>query len=91
MIRDIPPRLLPDSLILLFNEKGFNGHYDFFYLPEANLKGQRKKKNGCFAFINFIHPIFVCAFEKTFKGFDWAAHFESCESKKKCILRFAEL
>lgn len=66
MIRNIPNKYKLNSLLEEINAN-FNDKYDLFYLPVDH-------SNNCnlgFAFINFIDPFHIIAFNDYFKGKKW--------------------
>lgn len=52
MIRNLPPHITQVCLIKELNKNGFEGTYDFVYMPQCFHTSQ----NTGFAFINFINP-----------------------------------
>lgn len=69
MLRGIPCRLKANSLLGIVNEKGFDGLYDFFYMP-CDRKG---KSTLGYAFINLADEEMATLFEKKFNNaaLDW--------------------
>ena len=90
MVMNIPPKLQPEQLLSLLAIKGFEGKFDWFYLPSAGHQKQGQKKNACYAFINFIDPLIVLDFYEKFNDLEWNKQFERCQSEKRCQLRYAE-
>jgi RNA recognition motif-containing protein len=64
MIRNLPTRFTPMSLIRLFEDCGFYHAFDFFYCP-IDFK---TSKNQGYCFINFIHPEYAQMFASIFHG-----------------------
>jgi len=64
MVRHIPYKYPPQKLLGDIDSAGFQGFYDFFYLPSAN----RKCSNRGFAFINFSHREIAESFYWKFHG-----------------------
>ena len=52
MIRNLPPHVTPPCLIEDLNKCGFEGAYDFVYVP----RNFTSCSNTGFAFINFMDP-----------------------------------
>lgn len=64
MMRNIPNKYTQRMLIDEVNEAGFNGSYDFVYLPIDKDSGANKG----YAFLNFVRPSFAYAFKMAFDG-----------------------
>ena len=64
MIRNLPTRYTPMSLIRVFEESGFFHTFDFFYCP-IDFK---TSKNQGYCFINFTHPGYAQMFANIFHG-----------------------
>lgn len=62
MLRNIPNRYSQQTLLKEVNAKGFNGTYDFFYLP----MDVRNRGNVGYAFINFVNQDAAARFRVTF-------------------------
>merc|ERR1712112_580386 len=52
MVRNLPPRYVQDRFIALLDSYGFDGTYDFVYVPHA---ASNKNKNKGYAFVNFLN------------------------------------
>lgn len=63
--------------------KNHQGKYDFFYLPIDFLN----LANVGYAFINFVHPLFIIEFYHEFHGRRWAMF----NSKKKCDIKYGRI
>jgi hypothetical protein len=64
MIRNIPCRLKKDEILADVDMLGFQGTYDFFYLPQD----RRHKSNLGYAFINFKFPADGASFVEKLRG-----------------------
>eukprot|EP00439_Symbiodinium_sp_Y106_P008549 s5174_g1.t1 len=64
MMRNIPNKYTQKMLIDEVNEVGFNGTWDFLYLPIDRESGANKG----YAFINFLRPDYAYAFKRAFNG-----------------------
>merc|ERR1712228_806902 len=77
MMRNIPSQYTRANLLDLFDQRGFNGLYDFVYLP---VDFDTELNHG-YAFINFVTTESVEKFRSHFIGFtDWSMPFDkACE------------
>jgi len=66
MIKNIPNKYHQKMMIQLLNET-HKDLFDFFYLPIDF----RNKCNVGYAFINFVHPIFIVSFYEKFNEQKW--------------------
>ena len=64
MVRNLPTRFTPVSLLRVFEDSGFGGTLDFFYCPIDF----RTSKNQGYCFVNFVHPTFAHMFANIFHG-----------------------
>lgn len=76
MLRNIPNKYSQQMLLDVINARGFQGLYDFFYLPIDF----RNKCNVGYAFINLIHPHYAAMFKRAFHQFKLSAF----KSQKVC-------
>jgi len=82
MMRNIPNNVTREQLLTLVNDGGFQGRYDFLYLP-VDLK---KKVGLGYAFINFACHDDAEAFARQFRGFkDW-----KMQSEKVCEITWSD-
>eukprot|EP00929_Paragymnodinium_shiwhaense_P088513 TRINITY_DN4882_c1_g1_i1.p1 TRINITY_DN4882_c1_g1~~TRINITY_DN4882_c1_g1_i1.p1 ORF type:complete len:204 (-),score=28.65 TRINITY_DN4882_c1_g1_i1:329-883(-) len=54
MLQNLPSRCTRDEVLRAVDKLGFEGLYDFFYLPQRSRTG--RSQNYGYAFINFIEP-----------------------------------
>ncbi|CAE7615710.1 ML4, partial [Symbiodinium pilosum] len=64
MMRNIPNKYTQKMLIEEVNSVGFQGTYDFVYLPIDKESGANKG----YAFVNFLRPDYAYAFKRAFNG-----------------------
>lgn len=64
MMRNLPNRYTQQMVLEEIHEAGFEGQYDFFYLPIDSVRGS----NRGFAFINFTEVAFAAEFKMAFEG-----------------------
>ena len=86
MIRNIPIKFTQDEVLEIVNES-FCGQFDYFYLPRDN-------KTQCgvgFAFINFMHPLFIVDFYIQFNLIKWSDKIQRCNSNKYCEITYANV
>lgn len=82
MIRNIPNKYNQKMMLQLLEEQ-FEGVFDFFYLPIDF----RNKCNVGYAFINFVHPIYILRFFDRFNAQTWPRF----NSDKICELTFGRI
>jgi len=70
MLRNIPNRYSQAQLLQEIDEVGFDGKYDFFYLPMDT----HNKTNVGYAFINFVCPDVMQQFIRMFSGYRFKDH-----------------
>mmetsp|Transcript_8175 Transcript_8175/g.6090 ORF Transcript_8175/g.6090 Transcript_8175/m.6090 type:complete len:135 (-) Transcript_8175:400-804(-) len=87
MVRNIPNKFKQGTLLEMIN-KNHSLCYDYFYLP-MDLKTQC---NVGYAFINFVHPMFILDFFLEFQSIEWHKTFQQdCKSSKISMLVFANI
>jgi len=64
MIQQIPFRYTQDKLLAEINKSGFEGMFDFLFLPED----AKSHSNRGFGFVNFLSPIFAEKFYQRYQG-----------------------
>ena len=69
MIKNIPNKFDQVMLLTMITET-YKKNYDFLYLP---IDFQNKCNVG-YAFLNFIHPLFVIPFYEEFNGQKWTKY-----------------
>merc|ERR1719161_2422782 len=74
MLRNIPNKYTQTALLKEIDDMGFEGTYDFFYLP----MDVHNRSNVGYAFINFELPCDAARFRRAFAGH----HFRRFPSKK---------
>merc|ERR1719235_982986 len=62
-MRHVPCRFTQDDLMELLDEEGFQGRYDFVYLPSNS------SSNLGYGFINFPEPEDAARAQKVFSGY----------------------
>jgi len=83
MMRNIPNNVTREQLLVLVDDEGFQGRYDFLYLP-VDLK---KKVGLGYAFINFASHEDAEAFAQHFRGFNaW-----NMQSEKVCEITWSDV
>ena len=82
MIRNIPNKYDQISLLREININHM-GKYDFLYLP---IDFQNKANVG-YAFINFVHPLFIIDFCNEYIHRKWSKF----NSNKKCDVKYARI
>lgn len=70
MLRNIPNRYTQASLLHEIDCAGFEGTYDFFYLPMDT----HNRTNVGYAFINFVEPADMTRFTNLFSGYRFKDH-----------------
>lgn len=65
MLRNLPNNYTRDMVMSLLDSEGYQGKFDFFYLPIDF----RSKAGLGYAFVNIAEPSFVEQFWKTFDGY----------------------
>jgi hypothetical protein len=83
MLRNIPNKYTQPMLLTEVNSLGFEGQYDFFYLPID----YGNSANVGYAFVNFVHHYMILDFYKEFQGRKWAMF----NSKKKCDIKYGRI
>jgi hypothetical protein len=86
MIKNIPMKFMQQDVLALINPN-FYGKYDYFYLP-MDLKTQ---SSVGYAFINFIHPLFILDFYLTFNFIKWSNYMPNCNSGKLGQIVYANM
>lgn len=82
MIRNIPNKYNQSNLLIEIN-KNHKERYDFLYLP---IDFQHQANVG-YAFINFLHPLFILDFFKEFHRRKWSRF----NSQKICDIKYGRL
>ena len=79
MIKNIPNKY---DMKMLTNEieQNHKGRFDFFYLPID----YGNHCNVGYAFINFLHPIFIIDFYYEYNGYKW----KNYKSEKICEIKY---
>eukprot|EP00746_Dinoflagellata_sp_MGD_P023233 gnl/MRDRNA2_/MRDRNA2_154446_c0_seq1.p1 gnl/MRDRNA2_/MRDRNA2_154446_c0~~gnl/MRDRNA2_/MRDRNA2_154446_c0_seq1.p1 ORF type:complete len:250 (+),score=32.42 gnl/MRDRNA2_/MRDRNA2_154446_c0_seq1:89-838(+) len=80
MIRNIPCRCTKETILEDINNMGFEGTYDFFYLPND----RRRKSNLGYAFINFKTAEAAAYFQQMLSGFKFSTNSRISNSHKVC-------
>mmetsp|Transcript_97086 Transcript_97086/g.172818 ORF Transcript_97086/g.172818 Transcript_97086/m.172818 type:complete len:415 (+) Transcript_97086:51-1295(+) len=70
MLRNIPNRYTQATLLQQINKVGFEGTYDFFYLPMDT----QNRTNVGYAFINFVSPEELDRFTERFADYRFEDH-----------------
>lgn len=73
MIKNLPNKVRQD-VILKEIDNNHKGKYNFFYMP---VDFNNDNASVGYAFINFIHPLFILDFNKQFNGKRWFVHYNS--------------
>ena len=83
MIRNIPNKYTQNLMLKMLDEAGFNGAFDFFYLPIDF-------RNRCglgYAFVNMLTPGLAADIYKAFHNKRW----DECVSRKVCQVTYARV
>ena len=83
MLRNIPNKFTQQKLMEYINGEGFDGRFDFFYLPIDF----RNKCNVGYAFINFDCHETLLQFKERFEGFKLPGY----NSQKVCVVTYARV
>ena len=83
MLRNIPNKYTQRMLLDQLNQAGFEGKYDFFYLPIDF----RNRCNVGYAFINFLSNATATEFKKQFDGM----RLTGFNSQKICEVSYARV
>ena len=83
MLRNIPNKFSQQKLMDYINGEGFDGRFDFFYLPIDF----RNKCNVGYAFINFDNHETLLEFKNRFDGFKLPGY----NSQKVCVVTYARV
>ncbi|CAE7231990.1 ML2 [Symbiodinium pilosum] len=83
MLRNIPNKFTQNSLMQEISERGFQGTYDFFYLP----MDVHNRSNVAYAFLNFLSPEEAERFRSEFHG----RQFQRFRSRKVAAVSNAHL
>ncbi len=80
-VRNIPNKYTQMDLIAEFEKH--QSKFDFLYLPIDFGSGA----NVGYAFINFVHPLFIIDFYNEFMGREWSKF----KSRKICDIKYARI
>lgn len=83
MISNIPCRVSQERVIEAVNRLGFEGAYDFVYIPTGCRTGPKRSLNMGYGFINFISPELASRFAQAFDGY----RFEGSVGLRGCTCR----
>ena len=88
MVKNIPNKYTQDTSystpsVTSLDENGQGGKYDFVYMP----MDQKNQANVGYAFVNFVHPLFIVDFYNRFIGKTWKEY----NSNKICDLKYGRL
>lgn len=83
MLRNIPNKYMQSNLLQEIDSFGFDGTYDFFYLP----MDMHNRSNVGYCFINFINPLDATKFEETFSNH----RFRQFSSRKTGVVSVAHV
>jgi len=81
MVRNIPNKYSQRMLLEVFTEHGFDGVFDFLYVPADFFH----RLNLGYCFVNFKHPVYAQHFARIFQDF----HLPAFKSKKKIQISLA--
>jgi hypothetical protein len=82
MIRNIPCRCSTEKILDDINALGYQGEYDFFYLPQT----RKQSSNLGYAFINFKTPEVAADFQLRMSGHKFAMSSRHSKSHKICCV-----
>lgn len=82
MVRHIPNKYNQKMLLQEINKR-HQGKYDFFYLPID----YQNSANVGYAFINFVHHLFILDFYHEFHNRRW----QNFNSKKRCDIKYGRI
>jgi len=87
MIRNIPCRVTQQQLIDIIDAMGFEGKYDFLYLPTGGRSSTVGSSNLGYGFINYEEPEDAELFQQSFMNYQ----FEGTTSTKVCTVKPAHI
>lgn len=85
-ISNIPCRITQDNLAETISECGFEGTWDFLYVPNGGRSGRARSVNLGYGFVNFLSDKDCLAFASCFEGF----RFEGTNGRNPCSVRPAK-
>lgn len=86
MISNIPCRITQERFASVVADLGFDGTYDFLYVPTGGRTGEARSVNLGYGFINFLTPEITLAFTHLFNGYK----FEGSRGENRCLIRPAQ-
>lgn len=86
MISNIPCRISQEKLMEVVHSLGFEGTYDFLYVPTGGRSGRSRSVNLGYGFINFTRSSDCLRFALLFDGH----RFEGTHGRNPCTVRPAE-
>lgn len=82
-IHNVPCRVTQDRLVATLAELGFDGQWDFLYLPNGGRSGRSRSVNLGYGMINFRHTEACQEFAACFQGY----RFTGTNGRYPCTVR----